>query len=235
MKKKNACALYVGGKDFDTTRILSRPFFKSLNLPEGDDESIISGFNTDNCSTTAEMEERIARLLEVKAGVRKFGDLLIKQQVNRHIKLLDKFDKLMRKIFEPEDDFDETDFAAIKLTPDFKPIVLERLKSYLKKINILHTQYQAAGNAVTNLLDRIIKQHRVMEKAIQKEYRVHFAQNLKAARAAKGITQKAAAAMLGVAVPTFSDYERGEAAPSYRNLARISDMLGTSIDDLIKH
>lgn len=104
----------------------------------------------------------------------------------------------------------------------------------IKRFNEILDQYSKALDALKNLFDRLVRLARSNEKIAQWIYRRRFAKNLKTAREKAGITQKQVALMLGSNVPTISDYERGEVAPSFRNLARLSNILKVSIDSLIK-
>lgn len=56
---------------------------------------------------------------------------------------------------------------------------------------------------------------------------------LKSARVNKGLTQKEAATMLGIAVDTLSNYERGKSFPDVPIIKRIEDVYGVSYSDII--
>lgn len=55
----------------------------------------------------------------------------------------------------------------------------------------------------------------------------------KAARAIKGITQEAAASIIGVATSTLSKWESGETEPTASQLYKMSVMYGIPVDRLI--
>lgn len=56
---------------------------------------------------------------------------------------------------------------------------------------------------------------------------------LKAARVNLGISQKEAAAQLGLAVDTLSKYERGKSFPDVPIIQRIEQLYGISYNDII--
>ena len=57
--------------------------------------------------------------------------------------------------------------------------------------------------------------------------------NLVKARNAKNLTQAAMAELLGIAVPTYTQYETGRNKPNYEMLILISRVLDVSIDYLV--
>lgn len=203
-KQHDACAV----RDFDTERILQRRRFKQYNLPSGTDEEILSWLDVSPMTEQAPCENRIAVWFLVKEDVATLGRQ-IGRQAKRHAQLVTRW--LM---------------AGEKLG-DYSDARFERLTAIMKA-------YEEPLTAIKILFEKLVKLGRANEKVAQKIYRLRFAQNLKAARVARGITQKQVAAMLGSNVPTISDYERGEVAPSFRNLARLSDILNVTIDSLIK-
>lgn len=60
-----------------------------------------------------------------------------------------------------------------------------------------------------------------------------FANNLREARQANGLTQKQLAQQIGVANVTISMYENAKRMPNMLTLASISDVLNISLDDLV--
>ncbi len=57
--------------------------------------------------------------------------------------------------------------------------------------------------------------------------------NIKFAREAKGLSQKEIAIHLGVSGPTVSEWETGKKNPLGKNLMKLSDLLGVSVDYLL--
>lgn len=66
------------------------------------------------------------------------------------------------------------------------------------------------------------------------ERRQMVAQALQDLRKAQGYSQKEVAALLGLAQPTYSSYERGRTEPSIETLVRISYLYKVSIDLLVQ-
>ena len=62
-----------------------------------------------------------------------------------------------------------------------------------------------------------------------------FIATLKERRLSAGLTQKSLAYVIGVNVTSVSDYERGRAMPSLRNLIRLASVLGYDLSDSINY
>ena len=60
-----------------------------------------------------------------------------------------------------------------------------------------------------------------------------FAENLKAARLAAGLTQKEVAERVGVAKSTYSLYESGKRAPVVKGIKQLAKALGVTADELL--
>ena len=58
--------------------------------------------------------------------------------------------------------------------------------------------------------------------------------NIKAARLARGLTQKEVAYHLNLPYQNISAWERNEASPALKHLARLSELLGVSVDQLTR-
>ena len=191
-------------KDFDATHILQRRRFERYNLPSGDDDTILAWLNVSSITDQTQCEERIAVWFSVKEDVAALGRL-IARQAKRHAQLVTRW------LLEGKSD-----------------------TARHEKIIKVMKGYSEPTDAIKALFEKLVKLGRANETTARKIYRRRFAQNLKAARETRGLTQRQLAAMLGSIVPTISDYERGEVAPSLRNLARLSDILHVTIDSLIK-
>ncbi|MBQ7714350.1 MAG: helix-turn-helix domain-containing protein [Clostridia bacterium] len=61
----------------------------------------------------------------------------------------------------------------------------------------------------------------------------YFAENLKAFRAVKGLTQEDVASYLGITPQSVSKWERGESYPDITFLPALADIFDTSVDRLI--
>lgn len=211
-KTKNAFAL----KNFDEERILQRKFFEEFLLNQhvtfhaDTDANILELHNAGNISYrgTAEMEKRQADLFQIKLVIQKYV-----QRIKNHKK------KISEQTIRSAARYVEQADKAVKILAHSKDLE-ERYSQVLKKID--------------SLSEKVLALYRQNEKAIQREYRDRFAQNLRNARLEKKMSQKEVAAVLGCAIPTYSNYERAELAPSFRNLARLSILLEVTIDKLIK-
>ena len=60
-----------------------------------------------------------------------------------------------------------------------------------------------------------------------------LAQNLAAARAARGYTLRYVAQQAGVSIPSICHYEKGKRIPPIDKLASIAELYGTTVDKLI--
>ena len=61
-----------------------------------------------------------------------------------------------------------------------------------------------------------------------------FAENFKDARTRAGLTQQQIADKLGLDHTAIAQYERGISTPNFKNLSKICEMLGTTLDELAK-
>jgi len=62
--------------------------------------------------------------------------------------------------------------------------------------------------------------------------REQFGKRLKQLRAQKGLTQEELAEAVGVSTDFISLVERGQRAPSFKNLERLAEVLGVEVADL---
>lgn len=60
-----------------------------------------------------------------------------------------------------------------------------------------------------------------------------FCQNLKAARAQAGMTQKQIASLLGVVESCYANWEQGRTEPSVSSLRKLCGLLSVTADELI--
>ena len=56
---------------------------------------------------------------------------------------------------------------------------------------------------------------------------------IKVARVIKDVTQAELADMLGVTIQTIGNWERGDREPSLKHLKKMSELLDTTIDQLV--
>lgn len=76
MKTKDAFAL----RNFDEQRILSRPFFKKLNLPDLDDEENLETFDVTTLESSVSMEKRLEQLHELYSTALNFNRLILRHR-----------------------------------------------------------------------------------------------------------------------------------------------------------
>lgn len=63
---------------------------------------------------------------------------------------------------------------------------------------------------------------------------MYLAQNIKYLREYKGELQKDIADLLGVSISTMSKYESGDCEPDIEKLIMLADLVGITVDDLIR-
>lgn len=61
-----------------------------------------------------------------------------------------------------------------------------------------------------------------------------FADRLRAARQAAGLTQGEAASRAGISRPAWNRYERGHRSPSIEQAARLAAAVGATLDELVR-
>ena len=69
----------------------------------------------------------------------------------------------------------------------------------------------------------------------EKERRIKFGQQIKGRRIGLKLTQAEMAKKLGVSLSSYAAYEQGERDCTIKNLVKISNILGVSIDDLLSN
>ena len=78
-----------------------------------------------------------------------------------------------------------------------------------------------------------LERNKLRNKEI-KEENLGFAENLKALRKERGLTQKQMAEEIGIKQPNYCKWEKGVFIPSSLNLQKIAEILGISYNELIK-
>lgn len=186
----------VAFRDFDATRILQRPYFKEFNFDStNSDAQILKTLKAANLDTVDDMEEKLHVIKATYERLEKYRRL-----INRHYQTrCDKFNK--RK-------------AA---TLGVKVSELKRPARTL--------EYFTAELRCLELIEKFGKLYYETEKLIQARYRKEFAERLKRARKAAGLTQKQLGDMIQIKVTTFSQYETGQRDPSIPTICRLSKIL----------
>lgn len=198
-------------RDFDAKKILQRRIFKQFDfVPNVADEETLKKFDVmavSNSSLSA-METVIERLRELDSAVAFYRKLL-----NQHLNRLEKYLKTNSIKYMESDD------------KDFKKKYDRFFKHRAKYMDYLESVAQLNGKIGRLLVDE--------EKNIQRKYREVFASNLKKFRLARKMTQQDLRTKLGIAKPSFSQYENAVAEPSIKNLIRLADALNVSVDALL--
>lgn len=66
------------------------------------------------------------------------------------------------------------------------------------------------------------------------DLKMSFSENFKAARKKLGLTQQALGELLGIDRSAIAHYENGTSFPCMKNIAKVCETLGVTIEDLMK-
>lgn len=182
-------------KDFDKDKILQRPFFQDLNLPNCSDDEILATFDVSTLKDSAAMEKKLADLHNLEDKLKEY-----RQLVKENIAALK--DKIVEQATQGADV--EADAAT------------------LRQLNFIDDRVEIFNLGFGRLFVNI-------EKILDMQYRKEFGARLKAARQAKGLTQKDVARLIHVTPSTLSQYESGLIEPTLKNLIRLSALLKSSL------
>ena len=177
MKTKNAFAF----RDFDSTHILQRPFFKNFYFePEKSDAEILESLNNATDDSVESWEKNLYAIKAILDRLEEFRHL-----INRHNeKRLDKYNKKKAKS------------RGIKIAELQRPAPV--------------MEYFSASLSVAELINKFKTLYCRIDKNIQARYRKEFGNRLKQGRKALGLTQKQFSDLIQVSQQAFSLYERGE-------------------------
>lgn len=200
-KTKNAFAF----RDFDSSRILQRPFFKNFYFePNKSDIEILESLNVAKEDSTDTLERKLYVIKATHERLIEFRHL-----IDRHNKTrLKKYDKKKSK-------------SKSKKT---KIIELQRF--------VPRMEYSSASLSVLELMNTFKTLYCEIEKKLQVRYRKDFANRLKQARQASGLTQKQLGALIQVSPQAFYLYENGKrdvSVPTIIRLAKALNMDGNQI------
>ena len=200
MKTKNAFAF----RDFDSTRILQRPFFKNFYFePNKSDAEILDSLSESTEDSIDSLEKKLYIIKATHERLTKFRRLIDKHNEKR----LDKYNKKKSK------------------SEKVKIIELQRPAPVM--------EYFSASVSVSELINKFEKLYCNIEKKIQARYRKEFGNRLKQGRKALGLTQKQFGALIQVSPQAFSLYERGEQDIPVYTVIRLAKALNTSSDQLL--
>lgn len=199
MKTKNAFAF----RDFDSSHILQRPFFKNFYFePDKSDTEILKLLNTQKEDSVDYLERKLYVIKAIHDRLEKFRHL-----IDRHNKTrLNKYNKKKSK------------------SQDVKITELQRPAPVM--------EYFSASNDVLKLMNKFKNLYCDIEKKLQERYRKDFANRLKHARQALGLTQKQLGALIQVSPQAFYLYENGKrdvSVPTIIRLAKVLNMDGNQI------
>ena len=198
-KTKNAFAF----RDFDSARILQRPFFKDFYFEtDKSDEEILQSLSK---TTEDSVDTWEKRLYVIKA-------ILERLRVFRH--LIDRHNETRLNIYNEKKSKSE----GIKLAELRRPAPV--------------MEYFSASRNVLELMNKFEKLYHKIEKNVQGRYRKEFAARLKQARQALGLTQKQLGELVQISPQVFSLYELGKRDIPVHTIIRLAkalDMNGNQI------
>ena len=196
MKTKNAFAF----RDFDSTHILQRPFFKNFYFEsDKSDTEILDSLSESKKDSVDTLERKLYVIKAVIERLRAFRHL-----IDRHNKTrLSKYNK--KKSKSKKDKIQR-----------FIPVM----------------EYSNASNNILELINKFEKLYCDIEKKLQEHYRKDFANRLKQARQASGLTLKQLGALIQVTPQAFYHYENGKrdvSVPMIIRLAKVLNLDGNQI------
>ena len=200
MKTKNAFAF----RDFDSSRILQRPFFKDFHFDANKSDAQILKSLSIVTEDSVDSWER--NLYVIKATYERL--FRFRRLINRHNeKRLDKYNKIKSK------------------SQDVKITELQRPAPVM--------EYFSASLSVLELMNKFKKLYSEIDKKIQIRYRKEFGTRLRRIRQDLGLTQAKFGDLVQVSPQVFSLYERGEHDVPIHTIIRLTKMLDMSSDQLL--
>ncbi len=200
MKTKNAFAF----RDFDSARILQRPFFKNFYFaPDKSDAQILESLNMETEDVVDTWERNLYTIKAIYDRLREFHHL-----INRHNeKRLDTYNKKKSKAQD------------IKITELQRPAPV--------------MEYFSASLSVLELMNKFNNLYREIEKKIQLHYRKKFAARLKQIRQDLGLSQKQLGDLINISPQGFSFYERGERDVPVHTIIRLAKALNMNGNQIL--
>ena len=200
MKTKNAFAF----RDFDSSHILQRPFFKNFYFDS--DKSDVKILNSLNITTEDSVDSLERKLYVIKAIHDRLEEF--RHLINRHNeKRLDKYNK------------NKSTSEKVKITELQRPAPV--------------MEYFNASLRVLELMNKFKNLYRDIEKRIQVRYRKDFASRLKQIRQDLKLTQKQFGDLIRVSPQVFSFYERGEHDIPVHTIIRLAKALNMSGNQIL--
>ena len=199
MKTKNAFAF----RDFDSTRILQRPFFKDFHFDADKSDAQILESLSIATEDTVDVWER--NLYVIKATHERL--FMFRRLINRHNE--NRLDKYNKRKSQSQD---------VKITELQRPAPV--------------MEYFSASLSVLELMNKFEKLYCDIEKKIQVRYRKEFGNRLKRARQALGLTQQQLGDLVQISSQGVSHYELGKrdaSIPTIIKFAKVLNMNGNQI------
>ena len=199
-KTKNAFTF----RDFDSARILQRPFFKSFYFePNKSDTEILQSLSTTEDSVDSS-EKKLYMIQEILEHLGAFRHLIDRHNETR----LNKYNKK------------KSESKGVPISELQRPAPV--------------MEYFNASLSVLELTNKFEKLYYDIEKKLQSRYRTEFANRLKRIRKTLGLTQKQLGALIRVSPEVFSLYERGERRDiPIHMIIRLAKALDMSSDQLL--
>ena len=200
MKTKNAFAF----RDFDSSRILQRPFFKNFYFDSNkSDVEILQSLNDIKEDSVDSWEKSLYAIKAILDCLEKFRHL-----INRHNeKRLDKYNKNKSKS------------ENVKITELQRPAPI--------------MEYFSASLSVLELINKFKSLYRETEKKIQLHYRKNFANRLKQIRQDLGLSQRQLGDIIGISPQGFYFYEHGKRDVPVHTIIRLAKALNMNGNQIL--
>ena len=200
MKTKNAFAF----RDFDSSRILQRPFFKNFYFDsDKSDAEILDSLNNATDDSVDSWEKNLYAIKAIHDRLAEFRHL-----INRHNeKRLDKYNK------------NKSTSENVKITELQRPARV--------------MEYFSASLSVLELINKFKNLYRETEKKIQVHYRKNFAARLKQIRQDLGLSQRQLGDLIGISPQGFYFYEHGKRDVPVHTIIRLAKALNMNGNQIL--
>ena len=199
MKTKNAFAF----RDFDSTHILQRPFFKNFYFDsQKSDAEILESLSKATEDSADSWERRLHAIKAMHERLAEFRHLIDRHNETR----LNKYNR------------EKSESKGIKIVELQHPAPV--------------TEYLNASLSVLELMSKLEKLYCDIEKKIQVSCRKEFGNRLKRARQALGLTQQQLGDLVRISSQGVSLYELGKrdaSIPTIIKFAKVLNMNGNQI------
>ena len=199
MKTKNAFAF----RDFDSNRILQRPFFKNFYFAsDKSDAEILESLSKATEDSADSWERRLHAIKAMHERLAEFRHLIDRHNETR----LNKYNR------------EKSESKGIKIVELQHPAPV--------------TEYLNASLSVLELMSKLEKLYCDIEKKIQVSCRKEFGNRLKRARQALGLTQQQLGDLVRISSQGVSLYELGKrdaSIPTIIKFAKVLNMNGNQI------